>query len=120
MIIHVRRSVAVGKEQRRSRIEAAIKTRGAHVYAGFLLPHLRPNMVVLDCGCGEATIAIGLAEAVPAGRVVGIDLETDSLGAARRYAESGGLTSPGPRPTVDDCLFTTRRSRQFFAILCLR
>jgi SAM-dependent methyltransferase len=90
MIIHVRRSVAVGKGQRRSRIEAAIKTRGAHVYAGFLLPHLRPDMVVLDCGCGEATIAMGLAEAVPAGRVVGIDLETDSLAAARRYAASIG------------------------------
>src|SRR5260370_42067942 len=74
MIIHVRRSAAVGKGQRRSRIEAAIKTRGAGVYAGFLLPHVRPDMVVLDCGCGEATITTGLAEAVPAGRVVGGDL----------------------------------------------
>jgi ubiquinone/menaquinone biosynthesis C-methylase UbiE len=59
----------VGEAQRRSRIEAAIKSRGADVYAGFLLPHLQPDMVVLDCGCGEATIAMGLAEAVPAGRV---------------------------------------------------
>jgi ubiquinone/menaquinone biosynthesis C-methylase UbiE len=27
-------------------------------------------MVILDCGCGKATIAMGLAEAVPAGRVI--------------------------------------------------
>jgi ubiquinone/menaquinone biosynthesis C-methylase UbiE len=47
-------------------------------------------MVVLDCGCGEATIAMGLAEAVPVGRVVGVDLETESLSAARRYAASIG------------------------------
>jgi SAM-dependent methyltransferase len=93
MIIHVRRSVAVGKGQRRSRIEAAIKTRGADVYASFLLPHLRPDMVVLDCGCGEATIAMGLAEAVPAGRVVGVDLKTDSLAAARRYGASIGRSN---------------------------
>jgi ubiquinone/menaquinone biosynthesis C-methylase UbiE len=47
-------------------------------------------MVVLDCGCGEATIAMGLAESLPAGRVVGVDLETDNLAAARRYAASIG------------------------------
>ncbi len=47
-------------------------------------------MVVLDCGCGTATITLGLAEAVPAGRVVGIDLETESLSAVRRYATSIG------------------------------
>jgi ubiquinone/menaquinone biosynthesis C-methylase UbiE len=83
----------VGEAQRRSRIEAAIKSRGADVYAGFLLPHLQPDMVVLDCGCGEATIAMGLAEAVPAGRVVGVNLETERLATARRYATSIGRTN---------------------------
>jgi SAM-dependent methyltransferase len=83
----------VGKAQRRSRIEAALKSRGADVYAGFLLPHLQPDMVVLDCGCGEATIAMGLAEAVPAGRVVGVDLETERLATARCYATSIGRTN---------------------------
>jgi ubiquinone/menaquinone biosynthesis C-methylase UbiE len=76
----------VESEQTRSRIETAVNARGADVYAGFLLPHLRPDMAVLDCGCGEATITIGLAEALPAGRVVGVDLKEDSLAAARRNA----------------------------------
>jgi SAM-dependent methyltransferase len=93
MIIHLRRSVAVGRAQRRNRIETAIKARGADVYAGFLLPHLRPDVAVLDCGCGTATITLGLAEAVPAGQVVGVDLDTDSLAAAHRYAASIGRTN---------------------------
>ena len=63
-----------------------MKARGADVYAGFLLPYLRSDMAVLDCGCGEATITLGLAEAVPDGRVVGVDLDKDDLLAARSAA----------------------------------
>jgi ubiquinone/menaquinone biosynthesis C-methylase UbiE len=63
-------------------VESAIKARGADVYASFLLPYLRPDMAVLDCGCGKATIALGLAEAVPKGRVVGVDLNKDNILAA--------------------------------------
>jgi SAM-dependent methyltransferase len=80
--------------QTRSEAESAIKARGADVYAGFLLPYLRPDMAVLDCGCGEATITLGLAEAVPDGRVVGIDLDKAKLLAARCSAaliERGNL-----------------------------
>jgi ubiquinone/menaquinone biosynthesis C-methylase UbiE len=47
-------------------------------------------MAVLDCGCGAATITIGLAEAVPTGQVVGVDLDKDSFAAARCYAASIG------------------------------
>jgi ubiquinone/menaquinone biosynthesis C-methylase UbiE len=72
----------------RSEVETAIERRDAEVYAGFLRPHLRPDMVVLDCGCGKATIASGLAEAVPNGRVVGVDLDQGSLTIAGRYAVS--------------------------------
>ena len=78
------------EKSQRSQIRATIDARGADVYAGFLLLHLRPNMVVLDCGCGKATIAIGLCDAVPSGRVVGVDIEEDSLADARRYAASIG------------------------------
>jgi ubiquinone/menaquinone biosynthesis C-methylase UbiE len=91
MMIQLPRSVAVEKAQRRSRINAAIEARGADVYAAFLLPHLRSDMVVLDCGCGKGTITLGLAETVPAGQVVGVDLDRDSLVAARRCAASIGL-----------------------------
>jgi SAM-dependent methyltransferase len=71
-------------------IEAAITTRSADVYAEFLLPHLQPDTVILDCGCGKATIAIGLSQAVPAGLVVAVDLEEDSLADARHYVASIG------------------------------
>ena len=71
-------------------IERAIEARSAEVYAGFLLPYLRPDMAVLDCGCGEATITLGLAAAVHAGRVVAVDLEKESFAAARRHALSIG------------------------------
>jgi SAM-dependent methyltransferase len=83
---------AVRQAQTRSEVESAIKARGADVYAGFLLPYLRPDMSVLDCGCGKATITLGLAEAVPNGRVVGVDLDTDSLLAA---CCSAALTGQG-------------------------
>jgi SAM-dependent methyltransferase len=80
----------VERTTRRGGIEDAIEARGADIYAGFFLPHLRPDMVILDCGCGEATISIGLSEAVPAGRVVGVDLDKHGIATARRYAASTG------------------------------
>jgi SAM-dependent methyltransferase len=76
----------VSQTQTQSEVEAALQARGAEVYAGFLLPHLRPDMIVLDCGCGKATITLGLARAVPNGRVVGVDNEQSSVVAARRSA----------------------------------
>jgi ubiquinone/menaquinone biosynthesis C-methylase UbiE len=55
----------VGQEATQNDVRAAIELRGADVYAGFLIPHLRPGTTVLDCGCGAGTITLGLAEAVP-------------------------------------------------------
>jgi SAM-dependent methyltransferase len=80
----------MGKAGQKSQIEHEIRARGAEVYAGFFLQHLRPDMVVLDCGCGTATITIGLAEALPAGAVVGVDLASDCLTVARRNASVMG------------------------------
>jgi ubiquinone/menaquinone biosynthesis C-methylase UbiE len=79
-------AVLVRQERTRDDVEAAIKARGAHVYGDFLLPHLRPDMALLDCGCGTAAITLGLAEAVPEGQVVGVDLDQDNLWAARYSA----------------------------------
>jgi SAM-dependent methyltransferase len=80
----------VGKAQQKNRIKREIKARGADAYAGFFVRQLRPDMVVLDCGCGTATITIGLAEALPAGTVVGVDLARNSLRAARCNALAMG------------------------------
>jgi ubiquinone/menaquinone biosynthesis C-methylase UbiE len=80
----------VGKEATQNDLQAAIKLRGADVYASFLMPHLRPGDSVLDCGCGVGTVALGLAEAVSEGHVVGVDLDVNGLKDAQRAAVSLG------------------------------
>jgi len=65
--------------------------RTADEAAAFLLPHLRPDMRLLDVGCGPGSITRGLAERLTAGQVVGLDLSRETLEAARRDALARGL-----------------------------
>ena len=78
----------MGQEATQSDLQAAIRLRGADVYAGFLIPHLRPGATILDCGCGAGTITLGLAEAVSDGYVIGVDLDLSGLKSAHRAAVS--------------------------------
>jgi ubiquinone/menaquinone biosynthesis C-methylase UbiE len=57
------------------------------------LPHVRPGMSLLDCGCGPGTNAVGLAEAVTPGQVVGIDLDESQIELARAYAAKRGVAN---------------------------
>src|SRR4051794_28399271 len=55
--------------------------------AGYLAPHLRPGLEVLDVGCGPGTITVDLAGRVaPGGRVVGLDVSSAPLDEARDFA----------------------------------
>ena len=39
--------------------------------AAWFLPHLKPDMTILDIGCGPGTITADLASYVPNGRITG-------------------------------------------------
>ncbi|MFF5128523.1 class I SAM-dependent methyltransferase [Streptomyces syringium] len=59
--------------------------------AAYLLPELRPDMAVLDIGCGPGTITADLAALVPQGGVIGLDAAADVLERARAVARERGL-----------------------------
>jgi SAM-dependent methyltransferase len=61
--------------------------------ASFVLPHVRPGLDVLDCGCGPGSITVDFAERVAPGRVVGIDIAEQQVVAARALATERGVTN---------------------------
>jgi SAM-dependent methyltransferase len=71
----------------------AIGQRTAARDLAFLLPHLRPGMRVLDCGCGPGSITADVAAQVAPGEVVGVDREASQVEIARRRAAERGLTN---------------------------
>jgi SAM-dependent methyltransferase len=64
--------------------------RTAENSAGYLLPHLKPHMQILDVGCGPGTITAGLADYVPQGHVTALDAAPDIVEQARRHAADNG------------------------------
>ncbi|WP_216870688.1 methyltransferase domain-containing protein [Modestobacter excelsi] len=59
--------------------------------AGYLAPHLRAGLDVLDVGCGPGTITVDLAARVAPGRVVGLDVSAAPLDEARAAADRAGV-----------------------------
>ena len=67
-----------------------LRQRSGDQWAAFLLPHLRPGLRMLDCGCGPGTITSDLALRVDPGEVVGIDADAKVVEVARAAAVERG------------------------------
>lgn len=63
------------------------RTRTAANSAAYLLPHLRPEMTLLDVGSGPGTITADFAELLPSGRVTALEATPDALALTRTEAE---------------------------------
>ena len=71
---------------------ASHRWRTAENSCGYLLPHLRPGLALLDIGCGPGTITVDLAERVAPGRAVGLDAAGGVLDEAERLAAQRGAS----------------------------
>lgn len=67
--------------------------RTAENSAGFLLPHLRPGLRLLDVGCGPGTITADLAALLAPGEVIGVDRSAEVIDrAAERFGNVDNLS----------------------------
>src|SRR4051812_35402476 len=65
--------------------------RTAEDCAAYLLPELKPGMMLLDVGCGPGSITVDLAELVAPGQVIGLDRSDDVLTQAAELAALRGI-----------------------------
>ena len=98
-----------------SGFESLMRSRSAAVYADFLLPHLVDGFRVLDVGCGQGAITVGLATTLEAGHVLGVDAK-DEFGAAREFATNQGIRNVEFR--VGDVYDLSFPTNHFDACLC--
>ncbi|KAH9891802.1 methyltransferase type 11 [Cubamyces lactineus] len=62
--------------------------------AAYLLPHLKPNMTLLDIGCGPGTITTDFATILHEGHVTGLEMPSSNVfERARAHAASRGVTN---------------------------
>ncbi|OKL62694.1 hypothetical protein UA08_01154 [Talaromyces atroroseus] len=89
-----------------SKTESAVYTHGHHASvlrshtwrtaqnsAAYLLPYLKPDMKLLDIGCGPGTITVDLASYIPQGHITGLENGEGVLTQARALAEEKGVAN---------------------------
>lgn len=69
--------------------EELLANRSASMYADFFMPYLDADIHVLDLGCGDGAISVGLAAV--AGRVTAIDVSSEAFAEASEHANAHGL-----------------------------
>jgi SAM-dependent methyltransferase len=67
--------------------------RTAENSAGYLLPHLRPGLSLLDVGCGPGTITVDLARRLAPGQVIGLDASDEVVAQARALGAQSEATN---------------------------
>ncbi|PYH99763.1 UbiE/COQ5 methyltransferase [Aspergillus ellipticus CBS 707.79] len=75
---------------------AVLQTHGWRTLANsvpYILPYLKPNMTILDIGCGPGSITVDFARHVPEGHVTGVEYVPDPLEQARSLASSKHITN---------------------------
>lgn len=90
--------------------------RTAENQARFFLPHLRPEMTLLDCGCGSGSITLGLAKIVAPAQVVAIDIAQVEIDRARERASQQGVSNV--RFEVGDIFQLVYPDNTFDAVFC--
>jgi ubiquinone/menaquinone biosynthesis C-methylase UbiE len=61
--------------------------------AAYVLSYIRPDLQILDVGCGPGSITIDFAKHVPHGHVTGIEYVPEPLDGARKLAASENITN---------------------------
>lgn len=74
-------------------VVGVLQERTLATCAGFFLPHLRPGMTVLDCGCGPGALTLEIAERVAPGQVVGIDSDPGQCARGHTLATARGVAN---------------------------